>query len=263
MSTDAKTQPALTIAQMDDLVDSHFRAEETGDLDAIAVGFTPDAEHDVAGRPGGVLHGGEQIAAFYEGLLAELQMSGSRHSGAGTATITSSTSRMLHGRAIGRPFGWVARAGSPSISAPRPEEACRAPTARAPSPPPAARRLPTVPAHTSRRRTSRRFTANCRSIRFMHLEHPGSPRREIVRPADTAIGPSRAQLVKTSCVSRRAYRPSRWRALRCAVGESLSALGRPRPAPSSLTQAQPRPRMRRLPRSPHRAGKSASRPRCS
>jgi hypothetical protein len=42
------------------------------------------------------------------------------------------------------------------------------------------------------------FTANCRSIRIMHPERPGRPKREIVRPADGAIGPSRAQLVKTS-----------------------------------------------------------------
>ena len=44
MSTDANTRPSLTIAQMDDLVDRHFRAEETGDLQAIAAGFTVDAE---------------------------------------------------------------------------------------------------------------------------------------------------------------------------------------------------------------------------
>src|SRR5215475_4573601 len=105
MSTDAKTPPALTIAQMDDLTDRHFQAEETGDLDAIAAGFTPDAEHDVPGRPGGVLRGGEQITAFYEGLLAELQIErfttlrrwyGHDH------LVDEST---LHGRAIGRPFG--------------------------------------------------------------------------------------------------------------------------------------------------------------
>ena len=110
MSTDAKTRPALTIAQMDDLVARHFRAEETGDLDAIAAGFTPDAEHDVAGRPGGVLRGGEQIAAFYEGLLAELQIErfttlrrwyGRDH------LVDEST---LHARAIGRPFGLAGNA---------------------------------------------------------------------------------------------------------------------------------------------------------
>ena len=44
---------------MDELVDEHFRAEAAGDLQAIVDGFT--AEHDVAGRPGPPLRGGEQI----------------------------------------------------------------------------------------------------------------------------------------------------------------------------------------------------------
>ena len=105
MSTDATTQPALTIAQMDDLVDRHFRAEETGDLDAIAAGFALDAEHDVAGRPGGVLRGGDQIAAFYEGLLAQLQIGrfATLRRWYGHDHVVDES--ILHGRAIGRPFG--------------------------------------------------------------------------------------------------------------------------------------------------------------
>ena len=105
MSTDTKTQSTLTSTQMDDLVDRHFRAEETGDLDAIAAGFTRDAEHDVAGRPGGVLHGGEQIAAFYEGLLAQLQIErfATLQRWCGNDRLVDES--MLHGRAIGRPFG--------------------------------------------------------------------------------------------------------------------------------------------------------------
>src|SRR4051812_36567691 len=46
---------------MDELVDAHFRAEAAGDVQAIADGFTADAEHDVAGRPGPPLRGGQQI----------------------------------------------------------------------------------------------------------------------------------------------------------------------------------------------------------
>lgn len=105
MSTDAKTRPALTIAQMDDLVDRHFRAEETGDLAAIAAGFTADAEHDVAGRPGGVLRGGAQIAAFYEGLLAQLQIERFETLRRWYGNDHVVDESMLHGRAIGRPFG--------------------------------------------------------------------------------------------------------------------------------------------------------------
>jgi hypothetical protein len=48
--------------------------EEVGDVDAIVEGFTSDAEHDVAGRPGDPLHGGDQIGDFYRALLAELRI---------------------------------------------------------------------------------------------------------------------------------------------------------------------------------------------
>ena len=64
----------MTPEQMDALVDAHYRAEESSDIPAIVAGFSGDAEHDVAGRPGDPLHGGEQIAAYYRGLLAELRV---------------------------------------------------------------------------------------------------------------------------------------------------------------------------------------------
>ena len=64
----------MTRAQMDALVEGHYRAEETGDLEAIVEGFASDAEHDVVGRPGDPLHGGEQIEGFYRALLAELRI---------------------------------------------------------------------------------------------------------------------------------------------------------------------------------------------
>jgi hypothetical protein len=66
------TAPVLSRQQMDALVDGHFRAEVAGDLQAIVAGFTPGAEHEVAGRPGGPVYGHDQIAAFYAGLLAGL-----------------------------------------------------------------------------------------------------------------------------------------------------------------------------------------------
>jgi hypothetical protein len=62
----------MTRNEMDALVDGHYRAEEAGDIDAIVAGFVPDAEHDVAGRPGEPLRGGEAIAAYYRGLLGGL-----------------------------------------------------------------------------------------------------------------------------------------------------------------------------------------------
>jgi len=95
----------MTREEMDALVDGHYRAEEAADVEAIVEGFVPGAEHDVAGRPGGRLHGGEQIAAYYRGLLAALRIDrfepvrrwyGDRH-------VTDES--VLHGTAVGSVFG--------------------------------------------------------------------------------------------------------------------------------------------------------------
>jgi uncharacterized protein len=92
-------------ARMDALIDGHYRAEEADDIDAIVEGFIPDAEHDVAGNPGGPLHGREQIGDFYRALLAELRIDrwetvrrwyGHRH---------AVDEAIVHGTAVGRPFG--------------------------------------------------------------------------------------------------------------------------------------------------------------
>ncbi|MFL5862470.1 MAG: alpha/beta fold hydrolase [Solirubrobacteraceae bacterium] len=95
----------ISRAGMDQLVDQHFRAEVAGDLQAIADGFTADAEHDVAGRPGPPLHGGEQIQAFYRGLLSDLEIARfervRRWYGANHLVDES----ILHAIARGRPFG--------------------------------------------------------------------------------------------------------------------------------------------------------------
>jgi uncharacterized protein len=99
----------LTREQMDALVDGHFRAEAAGDVSAVVEGFTADAEHDVVGRPGGSLRGGEQIGAFYRGLLGDLRIErfenvrrwyGDRH------VVDES---ILHATAEGRPFGLEGR----------------------------------------------------------------------------------------------------------------------------------------------------------
>jgi ketosteroid isomerase-like protein len=95
----------MTRADMDALVDGHYRAEEAGDLAAIVEGFAADAEHDVAGRPGGPLHGGEQIAGFYRALLAELRIDRfeSLRRRYGDDHVVDEA--VLHATAIGRPFG--------------------------------------------------------------------------------------------------------------------------------------------------------------
>src|SRR3954453_5571904 len=75
MTTTAPVPGAQTSRErMDELVDGHYRAEETSDLAAIVAGFQPDAEHDVVGRPGPTLHGAAQIEEFYRDLFADLRI---------------------------------------------------------------------------------------------------------------------------------------------------------------------------------------------
>lgn len=105
MSTATATAPQMTRGEMDVLVDGHYRAEEHGDLAAIVAGFGPGAEHDVVGRPGDPLHGGEQIGEFYRALLAELRIDRfepvRRRYGADHVVDES----VLHATATGHPFG--------------------------------------------------------------------------------------------------------------------------------------------------------------
>jgi hypothetical protein len=74
MTARQSTTRGTTREEMDALVEGHYRAEQNGDLEAIVDGFAPGAEHDVVGRPGDTLHGGDQIAGFYRALFAELRI---------------------------------------------------------------------------------------------------------------------------------------------------------------------------------------------
>ena len=94
---------------MDALVDGHYRAEETGDLAAIVEGFTPDAEHDVVGRPGGPLHGGDAIAHFYRDLLVELRINRFEPVRRWYGDDHVVDESILHATANGRPFGLEGR----------------------------------------------------------------------------------------------------------------------------------------------------------
>src|SRR3954469_23544411 len=109
MLTSPPTPTPTSRARMDELVDGHYRAEEAGDIAAIVEAFTPDAAHDVAGRPGGTLHGGEQIAAFYEALLADLDIERFEpvRRRYGDSHVVDES--ILHATAKGHPFGLEGR----------------------------------------------------------------------------------------------------------------------------------------------------------
>jgi ketosteroid isomerase-like protein len=106
--TDAP-HPTISRAQMNALADGHFRAEEARDIEAIVAGFTADAEHDVAGRPGGPLHGGDQIAGFYRALLDELRIDRFEPVRRWYGDDHVVDESVLHATADGHPFGLAGR----------------------------------------------------------------------------------------------------------------------------------------------------------
>jgi uncharacterized protein len=106
---DTTLETTTTRQRMDELVDGHYRAEEAGDLGAILAGFRPDAEHDVVGRPGEPLHGGEQIGAFYRALLAELRIDRFEPVRRRYGTDHVVDESVLHATATGYPFGLEGR----------------------------------------------------------------------------------------------------------------------------------------------------------
>ncbi|MDQ3630444.1 MAG: ester cyclase [Actinomycetota bacterium] len=95
----------MTREQMDSLVEDHFRAEEARDIQAIVAEFASECEHNVPGRPGGAIRGEAQIAAFYRGLLSELEIErfeGVRRWYGDDHVVDES---ILDATARGRPFG--------------------------------------------------------------------------------------------------------------------------------------------------------------
>jgi ketosteroid isomerase-like protein len=103
------TVMSMSRQQMDALVDGHYRAEEAGDLEAIAAGFAPDAEHDVVGRPGDALHGDDQIKGFYGALLAELRIDRFEPVRRWYGESHVVDEAILHATANGHPFGLEGR----------------------------------------------------------------------------------------------------------------------------------------------------------
>jgi len=97
-------EKSLTPAELDVIIDAHFRAEGAMDMKAIMATYTDDITFDVGGMPE-TLHGKQAAAGFYTQLFKDL------------ATDKVTPLRRMHGpnfviddaifecRAIGSPFG--------------------------------------------------------------------------------------------------------------------------------------------------------------
>jgi hypothetical protein len=94
--------------RMDALVDGvggMVSAEEDRDIGVILAGFVPGAAHDVAGRPGGEVYGGEQIAGYYRRLLSELEIERFETVRRWHGEDHLVDESILHGTAVGRVMG--------------------------------------------------------------------------------------------------------------------------------------------------------------
>jgi hypothetical protein len=96
---------ALSPAEMDKMMDTHFGFEARDDIAGVLSTLAPDAEHDIVGWPGGPTHGRDQARPFYEALFADLE------DGKVTCLKRLYGDRFLvdeslwRGKAVGRPFG--------------------------------------------------------------------------------------------------------------------------------------------------------------
>jgi hypothetical protein len=62
----------VTRAEIDQLLERHFRAQQKRDLDGILATYTEDIEHDAVGRDPNPIRGKAAVAAFYRETLADL-----------------------------------------------------------------------------------------------------------------------------------------------------------------------------------------------
>lgn len=63
----------MTPEQMTALVERHLKAEGAGDVEGAVAVYTDDIEHDVAGWPGGPVHGKDAAREFYRQLTASFR----------------------------------------------------------------------------------------------------------------------------------------------------------------------------------------------
>jgi steroid delta-isomerase-like uncharacterized protein len=59
--------------EMDQLIARHLEAEMAGDAAGAVAVYTEDVVHDAVGFPGGPISGRDNVRAFYESLVQEVQ----------------------------------------------------------------------------------------------------------------------------------------------------------------------------------------------
>lgn len=62
----------LKPAEMDAVLDEHYKFEAMDDVDGVVSTLTEGVVHDVVGFPGGPLHGRAATRAFYQHLFADI-----------------------------------------------------------------------------------------------------------------------------------------------------------------------------------------------
>jgi predicted ester cyclase len=67
---------ALSKADVDALIDTHFRYEATDDVDGVVDSLAPGAEHHVVPSPVGITTDRATIRAFYAGMFKDLRGTG-------------------------------------------------------------------------------------------------------------------------------------------------------------------------------------------
>lgn len=96
----------LSPAQMDRMIDEHFRFEANDDVEGVLGTLAEDATHDIVGWSGGPSQGREKARSFYETMfadLAESKVTPQRRLYGDNFLVDES---LWEGKAVGRPFGF-------------------------------------------------------------------------------------------------------------------------------------------------------------
>jgi uncharacterized protein len=73
MITSTTTTNSMSRAEIDKLVEAHFRSEADGDVEGTLATFTDDVVHDVVGDPAGELHGPAAVGGRYGHLFTNVR----------------------------------------------------------------------------------------------------------------------------------------------------------------------------------------------